>query len=190
MARTLSKMVSLQTKAHPFNLKNYNPLFKSEHSSPFSLEDLKGERGTLIMFICNHCPYVQLLLDKIIEFATIFNTEGINFIGINSNDVKTYPDDDPVKMSELCKIKKIPFPYLFDETQEVAKIYEATCTPDFFLYDKNLELKYRGRFDSATPGNNQIVTGDDISIALKALLNDSEINLKQEPSMGCNIKWK
>jgi thiol-disulfide isomerase/thioredoxin len=155
-----------------------------------SLDEMKSDKATVIMFICNHCPYVKHVIDGIIEMANDYIPKGISFIAINSNDVENYPDDSPVKMKELAEEKNFPFPYLFDETQEVAKAYHAACTPDFSIFDADLKCVYRGQMDSARPGNDKAVTGEDIRAALNAILDGSAISETQVPSVGCSIKWK
>jgi thiol-disulfide isomerase/thioredoxin len=155
-----------------------------------SLEEMKSEKATVIMFICNHCPYVKHVLDGIIKMANDYIPKGISFIAINSNDVENYPDDSPEKMKELAEQKNFPFPYLFDDTQEVAKAYRAACTPDFSIFDGNLKCVYRGQMDSARPGNDKPVTGKDIRAALDAILAGNAVDETQVPSVGCSIKWK
>ncbi len=154
-----------------------------------SLQVLKGEKGTVITFICNHCPYVQHIIDKLVAVAQEYIPKGIAFIAINSNDVAHYPEDAPDKMSAWAREKNFPFPYLYDDTQAVAKDYKAMCTPDFNVFDADLRCVYRGRFDDSTPGNNRPVTGQDLRNALDAILQGTTID-RQIPSIGCNIKWK
>ncbi len=184
MAETPSKMIALGTEAPAFTL------LDSVSNRHLSLETLRGEQGTVIMFICNHCPYVKLIQDKLAEVAKNYQAKGINFIAINANDVQAYPDDRPEMMRIEAERHHYTFPYLFDETQAIAKAYEAACTPDFYLFDKNLKCVYRGRFDNATPGNHQPVTGSDLTQALDQLLIGKPIHHEQFPSLGCNIKWK
>lgn len=155
-----------------------------------SLEGLKGERGTVVMFICNHCPYVIHVRQKLVEVARQYQPMGINFIAISSNDITRYPDDSPEKMKQLALEMDFPFPYLYDETQEVAKAYHAACTPDLSVFDASLACVYRGRLDDSTPGNGKQVTGNDLSKSLDALLRGDVPVEPQYPSMGCNIKWK
>lgn len=184
MAKTLSKMVPLLTKASDFSL--WEPLTNSKKT----LSQLKGEKATVIMFICNHCPFVIHIRKKLIEVVNEYQKKGISFIGINSNDTISYPDDSPEKMIECCEKYHYSFPYLFDENQQIARDYDATCTPDFFLYDKDLLLIYRGRFDSSNPGNSDAVTGRELINALESVLNQGTEILNQRPSIGCNIKWR
>jgi peroxiredoxin len=156
----------------------------------FSLTDIKGKTGTLVMFICNHCPFVIHVNEELVKLGREYPSQGINLIAINSNDVKNYPDDSPEKMTLVAKHLGYAFPYLFDETQEVARAYDAACTPDFFLFDKDLKLVYRGQLDGSRPGNNVPVTGVDLRAAMDALLQGKEITTDQLPSLGCNIKWR
>ena len=184
MAATPSNMIELGTSATAFSL----PDVVSGNEA--SLEDLRGRKGTLIMFICNHCPFVKHINSKIVELGNEFIPKGINFIAISSNDANAYPEDGPTKMAEVAKALHYPFPYLYDENQEVAKAYNAACTPDFFLYDAYFKLVYRGQFDDSRPGNSQPVTGDDLKASMNALLLNSPIPPEQKPSIGCSIKWK
>jgi len=155
-----------------------------------NLNELKGKVATVVMFICNHCPYVKHINNALVELSNEYLTKGISFIAINSNDVENYPDDSPEKMVELAIKQKYQFPYLFDQTQEVAKAYHAVCTPDFSIFNNELKCVYRGQFDESRPGNNLLVTGNDIKQALDALLAGAPIPTKQIPSAGCSIKWK
>lgn len=155
-----------------------------------SFKDIKGAKGTLLIFMCNHCPYVKHINHQLAAIAKEYTQKGIGIAGINSNDIEKYPDDAPEKMKELAGEFGFYFPYLFDESQAVAKAYDAACTPDFYLFNPKNELVYRGQFDDARPGNNVPVTGKDLIAALDALLDGKEISPIQRPSMGCNIKWK
>jgi len=155
-----------------------------------SLNDLKSDKATVVMFICNHCPYVKHVIDGIVSMANDYIPRGVSFIAINSNDVENYPEDSPEKMKEFAKEKAFPFPYLFDESQEVAKAYHAACTPDFSIFDRNLACAYRGQMDPARPGNDKPVTGEDIRAALDAILDGKPVPEQQVPSVGCSIKWK
>lgn len=184
MALTESKMLALGTPAPAFNL--LEPATGKMHS----LDELKSSKATVIVFMCNHCPFVKHIIDKLSELADDYQQEGVKFIGINSNDVANFPEDAPEKMIEFAAAHQLSFPYLFDETQKVAKAYDAACTPDFFVFDKDLRCVYRGRFDDARPGNDHPVTGDDLREALDAVLDGEEVFADQHPSMGCNIKWK
>ena len=184
MALTESNMLPLATVAPFFQLiDTVDDQFKT-------LDQLKGEKGTLVVFMCNHCPYVVHLLDELITLAKHNLARGIHTIAISSNDVEKYPADHPRKMKELAIEKDFSFPYLFDEDQSVAKAYDAACTPDFYLLNKNNSLVYRGRFDPSRPGNDIPITGKDLQKAIDLLLNNNPIPENQIPSMGCNIKWK
>tara|TARA_R110001599_G_scaffold1889_4_gene9691 strand:- start:112989 stop:113567 length:579 start_codon:yes stop_codon:yes gene_type:complete len=183
MSATLSTMLEIGTKAPSFELPDTD-------GSKVSLYDLKFDKGVLVMFICNHCPYVKHLNEGLVEFANEYKQKGIECIAISSNDVENYPQDSPDLMKELSKKHNFPFPYLYDETQEVAKAYKAACTPDFFLFDRDLKLFYRGQFDDSRPGNGKPVTGNDMRAATSSLIEGEENIEPQIPSMGCNIKWK
>lgn len=183
MAATKSIMLELGSKAPAFELIDTNQELRS-------LADLAGDEGTLVMFICNHCPYVKHLNSKFVELANEYQKKGINWIAISSNDVENYPQDSPELMKKLAEEEGFPFPYLCDENQEVAKAYKAACTPDLFLFDKSLKLYYRGQFDSSRPGNDIPVTGNDLEKAMQNLLESKPAPELQIPSIGCNIKWK
>ena len=184
MARTPSNMVSLGTKAPDFSLLD---VISEEFKN---VNELKGENGSVIMFICNHCPYVKHVNKTIVELANKFKDRGINFIAISSNDVINYPEDSPELMKINAQEYNFIFPYLYDESQEVAKKYDAACTPDFYLYNSELRLIYRGQLDDSRPGNGVECNGDDLDHALSCLLANNENNRIQKPSIGCNIKWK
>jgi len=154
-----------------------------------SLNDSKGEKGTVIMFICNHCPFVVHVNSEIARVAKDYQSKGIGFVAISSNDVTNYPQDRPEQMQKVAKEVGYSFPYLYDETQEIAKAYDAACTPDFYLFDGNLELIYRGQLDDSRPGNGIPLSGSDLRVAMNALLDGKEIIANQKPSIGCNIKW-
>jgi len=155
-----------------------------------NLQQVKGEKATVVMFICNHCPYVKHLNAGIADLAKAYTEKGVGFVAISSNNVVTHPDDSPDKMKVNAATEGFVFPYLYDETQEVAKAYDAACTPDFYVFDQDLKLAYRGQFDDSRPGNDKPVTGSDIKAAIDALLNKQPLPEKQIPSIGCNIKWK
>lgn len=155
-----------------------------------SFNDIKRKKGTVVMFICNHCPYVLHIISQVAFVAQAFIDKEIGFVAINVNDVEKYPEDSPEKMVQFAKQFQLPFKYLYDETQQSAKDYFAACTPDFNVFDKNDVCVYRGRFDMATPGNNAPVTGNDLSNALNNLLQNKPIASIQYPSLGCSIKWK
>lgn len=184
MALTPSNMLPLDTKAPSFTL--YDTISEKN----LSLEQLKSDKGTVILFICNHCPYVKHIQHKLVEVARTYIAKGIAVIAINSNDINNYPEDSPEKMQLIAKQLNYPFPYLFDETQSVAKAYKAACTPDIYVFDKNLKCAYRGQFDDSRPGNNIPVSGKDLSNALDNLLSNKPIDPNQIPSIGCNIKWR
>ena len=184
MSRTPSKMLPLGTIAPGFNLPD------TVTDKMVSLDQIIGVNGTLIMFICNHCPFVKHVNSTITQLATNYQAQGIAFIAISSNDVVNYPQDAPELMKQTALLERYSFPYLFDETQAVAKAYEAACTPDFYLFDKNRRLVYRGQLDDSRPGNGIPSTGLDLRNAFEALLNNEPIDSVQKPSIGCNIKWK
>ena len=184
MARTESNMLELGTTAPEFSLMD------TVTDKTLNLQTLKGEKGTVIMFICNHCPFVIHVNSEITKLANEYQKQGIAFIAISSNDVENYPQDAPHLMKIKAKEEKYPFPYLYDETQEVAKKYDAACTPDFYLFDADLKLVYRGQLDDSRPGNGLPLTGKDLRNALSALIHQREIESLQKPSIGCNIKWK
>ena len=184
MARTPSVMIPLGFEAPKFALLDVksNLIMKSD--------DLFGKKGTLVMFICNHCPFVKHINQQIVQIANDYLNSGIKFIAISSNDIINYPEDSPIEMKKNAIKEKFIFPYLYDKTQIVAKNYDAACTPDFFIFNDSNKLVYRGQLDDSRPGNNIEVTGIDVRNALNALINLKEINPKQKPSIGCNIKWK
>ena len=184
MAQTPSNMIPIGTVAPDFSL------FDTVSDKELQLEQLKGKKGTVVMFICNHCPFVIHINPILVEIADIYQNKGIRFIAISSNDVINYPQDGPNYMKLHAKKEKYPFPYLYDETQEVAKAYDDACTPDFFVFNKDLKLCYRGQLDDSRPGNNIPVTGIDLQNALDCLIENKENRKNQKPSIGCNIKWK
>ncbi|MGD2157214.1 MAG: thioredoxin family protein [Anaerolineales bacterium] len=184
MVATPSTMVSLGTPAPEFSLPD------TISGQTMSLDELKSDVATVVMFICNHCPYVKHIQEGLIQIAQDYQPEGVSFIAISSNDVEQYPEDGPEAMKEVAQRLGYPFPYLFDETQEVAKAYSAVCTPDIFIFDEEMKLVYRGQFDDARPSNNISVTGKDVRKAIDALLNDQPVDTQQKPSVGCSIKWK
>jgi thiol-disulfide isomerase/thioredoxin len=177
-------MLPLGTTAPEFSLED------TVTEKTINLHELKGDKGTVIMFICNHCPFVKHVNPEIVTLAQEYQDKGIGFIAISSNDVKNYPQDAPHLMKETAKEVGYTFPYLYDETQEVAKEYNAACTPDFYLFDADLALVYRGQLDDSRPGNGLPLTGKDLRNALDALLEGEKIDQEQKPSIGCNIKWK
>lgn len=154
------------------------------------LAEAKSDKATVVMFICNHCPYVKHVNGQLVALANNYQPKGVAFIAISSNDVENYPQDSPEKMKEAAETLGYPFPYLFDETQDVARAYDAACTPDFFIFDDQMKLVYRGQLDGSRPGNTVPVTGADVRSALDAVLAGESPAAVQVPSMGCNIKWK
>ncbi|MFO0787960.1 MAG: thioredoxin family protein [Pirellulales bacterium] len=182
MARTPSTMLPLGTAAPDFALVNVD-------GRTVSLADFAGKPALLVMFICNHCPFVKHLADALAQFAAEYLPRGLAVVAINSNDVATHPADSPEQMVHEAEQRGYPFPYLYDETQEVAKAYHAACTPDFFLFDGDRKLVYRGQFDSSRPDSGIPVTGADMRAAVDAVLAGQKPSEKQLPSIGCNIKW-
>lgn len=184
MAATPSTMVPLGTLAPDFALPDV------VSGQTIRLAEAKSDRATVVMFICNHCPYVKHVNTQLVALANNFQPKGVAFIAISSNDVENYPQDSPEKMKEAAETLGYPFPYLYDEAQNVARAYDAACTPDFFIFDGQMKLVYRGQLDGSRPGNNVPVTGADVRAALDAVLSGESPAAVQIPSMGCNIKWK
>jgi peroxiredoxin len=186
MALTASTMINLGTIAPEFILPD------TQSGQLLALNEIKGKKGTLIMFICNHCPYVIHVMPELVRIAQEFSSKGIEVVAISSNDVIAYPQDSPEKMKEFAKEWGFTFPYLYDESQDVAKAYDAACTPDFYLFNHDLKLVYRGRLDESRPRveHPKPLTGQDLRGALSALLSGQSMSEIQFPSMGCNIKWK
>jgi thiol-disulfide isomerase/thioredoxin len=185
MSLTASNMLELNTRAIDFELPD------AISGNVISLTEIaSGKRGVLIMFICNHCPYVKHIQPELVKMAEDYLEKDIAIVAISSNDIENYPEDSPQLMLEEAKKWKYPFPYLFDESQAIAKAYKAACTPDFYLFDKKMELIYRGELDGSRPGNNIPLTGNSIRAAIDSLLAGIPIDKNQKPSMGCNIKWK
>ncbi|GAB1309768.1 thioredoxin family protein [Urechidicola sp. KH5] len=184
MARTPSNMLALGTKAPYFNL------IDTVSNQYKNLDKIKGKGGMVVLFICNHCPFVIHVNNTIVALANEYLAKGIGFVAISSNDVVNYPQDSPDLMKKTAQELGYPFPYLYDETQEVAKAYDAACTPDCYLFDSDLNLVYRGQLDDSRPGNGKPVTAADMRHALDCLLNNTENKETQKPSIGCNIKWK
>ena len=183
MALTPSTMLSLGTPAPDFQLPDTS-------GKTFTLASFKDKPALLVIFMCNHCPYVKHLRAGLAQLACDYAPRGGDLVGINANDAKNYPDDSPAKMAIEAQSAGYIFPYLFDETQAIAKAYRAACTPDFFLFDRGRRLVYRGQFDASRPGNGIAVTGKDVRAALDAVLAGKPPSTLQTPSMGCNIKWK
>ncbi len=184
MALTASNMLPLGTQAPDFKL------LDTISGKFYSLKDSQGSKAIVIMFICNHCPYVKHVMHELVQLANDYLAKDISFVAISANDVIAYPEDAPEKMAKVAKQLDFSFPYLYDETQNTAKAYHAACTPDFFVFDKNFSCIYRGQLDGSRPGNKIPVTGTDIRSALDNILQDKQVNPQQIPSMGCNIKWK
>lgn len=184
MARTESAMVELGTSMPNFTLRDVAA------GAEVSNLDVAGSKGTLVMFICRHCPFVKHLQAGLAQFGKDYDGQGVSIVAISSNDAEKYPDDAPESLAEQLKELGRAYTYLYDETQEAAKSFDATCTPDFFLFDSKLALVYRGQFDGSRPGNEVPVTGSDLRAAMDALLAGQPISTEQKPSLGCNIKWK
>ncbi len=184
MALTPSNSFEQGTQAHDFSLTD------TVSDKILSLTDVKGAVATVVMFICNHCPYVLHVNDGLIALANDYKNKGVGFVAISSNDVVNYPQDGPLQMKEQAEKLGYPFPYLYDETQEVAKVYNAACTPDLYVFDKELKSVYHGQLDSSRPGNGLPVTGEGIRNVLDVLIDGKEYNGQQLPGIGCNIKWK
>ena len=183
MALTKTPICDFGKKAENFEL-------NSTDNKIISLNDIKGENGTLIMFICNHCPYVKHLKKALAIFGREYKAREVAVIGINPNDAEKFPEDGPSQMTRDVETFDYTFPYLVDSTQEVAKAYQAICTPDFYGFDDRLRLAYRGQFDDSRPGNDKPVTGNDLRSAVNAILDRRPITRSQVSSVGCSIKWK
>ncbi|MFK7798065.1 MAG: thioredoxin family protein [Aureispira sp.] len=184
MALTESNMLELGVEAPDFSL------LDTISGKEISLETIKSDKATVVMFTCNHCPYVIHINNELVQLATEYQAKGVAFVAISSNDVDNYPQDGPEKMKALAEAEGYPFPYLYDATQVVAKSYDAACTPDFYVFDGDLALRYRGRLCASRPNTGVPVTGADLRAALDALLAGNPVSEKQYPSAGCNIKWK
>jgi len=184
MARTESAMLALGTQAPQFALKEVRD------NQVHTTESLIGPKGLLVMFICCHCPFVKHVEQQLAQLGLDYRNSGVGIAAISSNDAENYPDDAPASLAEQALKLGFVFPYLYDETQEVARAYDATCTPDFFLFDAAGELVYRGQLDSSRPGSDIPVTGRDLRAALKAVIAGEPVSPEQRPSIGCNIKWK
>ncbi|MFK7793924.1 MAG: thioredoxin family protein [Gammaproteobacteria bacterium] len=184
MVKTLSTMIPLGTIAPDFTL------LEPKSGEYKGLSEYRGNSATVVMFICNHCPFVKHITSELVLLAKDYQTQGISFIAINSNDVDVYPDDSPENMVLEATKHGYSFPYLFDETQNVARAYHAVCTPDFFVFDNNLACVYRGQLDDSRPGNDIALSGSDIRAALNAVITGNLVPELQKPSVGCNIKWK
>ena len=183
MTLTPSTMLDLGTEAPSFTLAD-------PEGNSFDLSKQQIDRGLLVIFMCNHCPYVIHIREQLVQRIREYQGQGITVVAINSNDYITHPDDSPERMTQDAKKFGYTFPYLVDEAQQVARAYQAACTPDLYLFDQDRKLVYRGQFDSARPGNTTPVSGDDLTAAVAQMLEGKEIQVVQQPSMGCNIKWK
>jgi len=183
MVMTPSTMLALGTPAPDFSLPDVG-------GRKVSLDDFRGTPALLVMFICNHCPFVKHVRDELAKLVKEYQVKGVAAVGISSNDVANYPADSPEKMAEEARDAGYTFSYVYDETQQVAKAYNAACTPDFYVFDKDHKLAYRGQLDDSRPGNGLPVTGRDLRAALDAVLADTPVPSHQKPSIGCNIKWK
>ena len=183
MVKTASTMLSLGTKAPNFELVNVD-------GTTVSLADFRDRPALVVMFICNHCPFVKHLATALAEFGNEYQARGAAIVAINSNDTSAHPDDSPERMVHEAEERGYTFPYLFDEDQSVAKAYHAACTPDFFLFDKDQRLVYRGQFDASRPGNGVPITGSDLRQAVESVLAGKPVTREQRPSIGCNIKWR
>jgi len=184
MARTASTMLPLGTKAPDFQLPDV------VSGKTISLETFAGRQALLVMFICRHCPFVKHMQAELARIGKDYGSLGIGIVAISTNDAAKYPDDAPDKLKEMAQQLGFTFPFCYDESQETAKAYTAACTPDFFLFDTNQKLVYRGQLDDSRPGNEQPITGKDLRAALEAVLTSQTVNPDQKPSIGCNIKWK
>ena len=184
MARTASTMLPLGTKAPDFQLPDV------VSGKTISLETFAGRQALLVMFICRHCPFVKHMQAELARIGKDYGSSGIGIVAISTNDAAKYPDDAPDKLKEMAQQLGFTFPFCYDESQETAKAYTAACTPDFFLFDTNQKLVYRGQLDDSRPGNEQPITGKDLRAALEAVITSQTVNPDQKPSIGCNIKWK
>ncbi len=184
MAATPSTMVSLGKRAPAFSLRDVTT------GKTISLPEDKGTIATVVIFICNHCPYVTHINPRLVNIAADYKSKDVKVIAISSNDVQHYPQDGPEQMKLIAEENHYSFPYLYDDSQEVARAYDAACTPDLFVYDHELKLVYRGQFDDSRPSNNIPVTGKDLCSALDALIEGRAVSTNQKASIGCNIKWK
>ena len=179
--------------SHPFESEKSEPTFTLLNvvtEKQETLQELKGEEGTVVIFICNHCPFVIHINEALVAIANEYQKQGIRFIAISSNDIDNYPQDSPEKMKIVAEQLHYPFPYLYDATQEVASAYDASCTPDIYLFDEELKIYYHGQLDDSRPGNEIPVTGKDLKSAMDLLLQGKPYTEVQKPSIGCSIKWK
>ena len=183
MVMTASTMLPLGTQAPPFELPD-------TEGKTVSLTDFDQADVLLVVFMCNHCPFVKHIIDDFVDLVKEYKGKGVAVVGINSNDVENYPEDRMEMMARVAREKQFTFPYLYDADQGVAKVYRAACTPDFFVFDRDRALAYRGQMDDSRPGNDQPINGSDLRAALDAVLSGQAVTDEQRPSMGCNIKWK
>jgi peroxiredoxin len=183
MAAVTSIMLPLGTEAPAFQLPD-------TQGKTISISDFRDAPALLVVFMCNHCPYVKHIRESLVELVKEYQAKGVAVVAINANDVDAYPDDSPELMARDAETYGYTFPYLYDQTQQVARAYKAACTPDFFLFDRDRRLVYRGQIDSSRPGNDKPLSGEDLRAALEAVLTGGQISAQQKPSMGCNIKWK
>ena len=184
MVLTPSTMLSLGTKAPSFNLPD------AVSGKTISLDDFNGKKGLLVMFICQHCPFVKHVQSQLAKLGQDYLDQNLGIVAISANNVTTHPSDSPQNLKLMAEKEGFNFPFCYDETQEVAKAYKAACTPDFFLFDGQQKLVYRGQLDDSRPSNNQPVTGKDLRNAIDLVLAGKEVSSDQKPSVGCNIKWK
>ncbi|AFZ52324.1 thioredoxin family protein [Cyanobacterium aponinum UTEX 3221] len=184
MARTPSVMLPLGTIAPDFNLPD------TVSGKIISLKDFQGCKGLLVMFICQHCPFVKHVEQELAKIGHDYGSQNLGIVAISSNDAENYPDDSPANLKQMAEKLNFNFPFCYDETQEVAKAYQAACTPDFYLFDSDFRLVYRGQLDDSRPSLDIPVTGKDLRDAIASLLAGKPINPDQKPSLGCNIKWK
>jgi len=184
MSMTPSNMIPLGSLAPDFSLPD------TVSGKDVSLSDIRSDAATVVMFICNHCPFVKHIQAELVRLANDYSTKGVSFAAISSNDVANYPADSPDKMKKDAERLGYSFPYLYDKTQAVAKAYDAACTPDFYIFDKELKLTYRGQLDDSRPGSGIPVDGRDMRTALDAMLSGEPVTADQKPSVGCNIKWR
>ncbi|WP_009545210.1 thioredoxin family protein [Crocosphaera subtropica] len=184
MVKTLSTMLPLGTKAPNFSLEDV------VSGKKISLDTFADKKALLVMFICVHCPFVKHLQDALAALGKEYVDKGLGIVAISANDITTHPDDSPEHMKKMAETLGLNFPFCYDESQEVAKAYTAACTPDFFLFDRDNSLVYRGQFDDSRPGNDVPITGKDLKAAIEDVLRDRKVDTQQKPSIGCNIKWK
>lgn len=184
MALTESTMMPLGTQAPAFSLPD------TVSGETITLDKVAGQKGLLVMFICQHCPFVKHVQEELARLGKDYADKGLGMVAISANNIATHPDDSPTNLKAMAQELGFNFPFCYDETQEVAKSYTAACTPDFFLFDKDLKLVYRGQLDDSRPGNDKPLTGRDLRAAMDAVVADKDVSSEQKPSVGCNIKWK